>query len=117
MNANPILHFILLKLEGRRSLGRNRAGSEREADAPGMINCLLGRFLHLTQGHSPLRCRTGDLMHQDRTGHSSFPDSVEAVFHGNIIIDLHIIDLYAVFAGKISGILEIHHIAAVILNN
>ncbi|MNI75959.1 hypothetical protein D3C73_1321510 [compost metagenome] len=56
-------------------------------------------------------------MHQNSAGHAPFADRVEAVFHRNIIIDLHIIDFDAVLAGQKRSILEVHHIAAVVLDD
>ena len=58
-----------------------------------------------------------DLLREHRRADASPPRGVEAVLHGDIVVDHHGLDLDALATGELGGHLEVHHVARVVLDD
>ena len=71
----------------------------------------------LLQGLSLLGRRAADLLSEDRRAHAASAGGVQAVLHGDVVVDHDRLDLDALTAGELGGHLEVHHVARVVLDD
>src|SRR5699024_3886586 len=76
-----------------------------------------GDAVHRLQVVAAFGGRTGDLFHQDRTGHAAAAGGVQGILHGHVVGDHHGLDRDVLEFGQFGGGLEVEHVAGVVLHD
>src|SRR5204863_8958924 len=61
--------------------------------------------------------RSADLLGEHRGADAAPPCGIQAVLHGDVVVDHHGLDLDVLAAGEVGGHLEVHHVARVVLDD
>src|SRR5512132_4356956 len=117
VNADPDLHLVVAELEGRLAGRGNDARGQRHAHAASVGVDLSAQLRHLGEVAPLLGGRPADLLGQHRGADAAPPCGVEAVLHGDVVVDHHGFDLDALASGELGGHLEVHHVTRVVLDD
>ena len=117
VDADPDLHLVLAELERRLAGGGHGARGQRHAHRSGVRVHLTADVGDLLEGSLLLRRSAGDLLQQDGGADASPSGRVEAVLHGDVVVDQHGLHLGALGAAELGGHLEVHHVAGVVLDD
>ena len=117
MDADAQLDLVLAQFEGGLARVGYGARAQGQAHGAGLFVDLGRDARHLLQGVSSFGCRSGDLLHEDRSGHAASARRVEGVFDGHVIVDDDGGDRDVLHVGQLGRRLEVEDIAGVVLDD
>ena len=117
VNADTDLHLVVAELEGRRAGRRDDARRQRHPHAAAVRVHLAAEVGDLLQRLLLLRGRSADLLGENGRADAAPSGRVEAVLHGDVVVDHDRLHLDPLAAGELGGHVEVHDVAGVVLDD
>ena len=116
VDTHAEFHLVLADLESGRARRGHRAGSERETERTDIVDDFLRNRFDLGERTAFFGACARDLVHEYGARHAAPADSVETVFDGDVVVNVHRVDLYALVFGKSRRVIEVHAVAGIVLD-